>query len=226
MMCDGKRAWRAIVWLVGCIALIGLGIAPVTARTESGPIVRCDPVFKEIAAGEMFTLDIYVENVTDLYAADVHLRFDNSRLEVVDASANEPGVQVAPLGIFLAPDYIVRNLVTADATNSTVAYAATQLYTDHPSPVSGSGPLARITFRPLMEEITTLTFTYQKLARSDGSQIAASTQSCVVNIGPTAPPTAVGLSRLTARSIPFAGWSEWLRALWSSMNLRHRIGTQ
>lgn len=215
-MSDGRRTWRAIVWLVGCIALIGLGIAP--AHAQSGTIVRCDPVFKEIAAGEVFTLDIYVENVTDLYAADVHLRFNNSHLEVVDASANEPGVQVAPLGVFLAPDYVVRNLV--DAAGGTVTYAATQLYTDHPNPVSGSGPLARITFRPLVEDITTLTFTYQKLARRDGSQIAASSQSCVVNIGPAAPPTAVGLSRLTARSVPFAGWAEWLRALRAAMNLR------
>lgn len=218
-MSDGKRAWRAIVWLAGCIAVIGLGIAPATAHAQSGTIVRCEPTATNATAGKLFTLDIYVENVTDLYAADVHLRFNNSRLEVVDASANEPGVQVAPLGTFLAPDYVVQNLVVEDAANNTVAYAATQLYTDHPNPVSGSGSLARITFRPLVEDITTLTFTYQKLARRDGSQIAASTQNCVVNIGPAAPPTAVSLSRLTARSVPFAGWSEWLRALWAALNL-------
>lgn len=219
-MSDGKRAWRAIVWLVGCMALIGLGIAPATTYAQSGTIVRCEPAVKEATVGELFTLDIYVENVTDLYAADVHLRFSNSHLEVVDASANEPGVQVAPLGVFLAPDYVVQNFVTVGATDSTVAYATTQLNTDHPNPVSGSGSLARITFRPLVEDIAILTFTYQKLARRDGSQIAASTQSCVVNIGPAAPPTAVGLSRLTARPIPFAGWGEWLRALWAAVDLR------
>jgi len=216
-----KQAWKVIVWLVGGLALISVCLAPAaTVRAQSGTIVRCDPAAKDATVGEMFTLDIYVENVADLYAADVRLHFKDSLLEVVDADANNDGVQVMPLGTFLAPDYIVQNFVAPDAQGSAIAYAATQLYTAHPNAVSGSGPLARITFRPLAEDIAVLTFTYQKLARPDGTQIPASTQSCVVNIGPAAPPTAVGLSRLTARAVPFAGWGEWLRALWAAVSLR------
>ncbi len=219
-MSDDKRVWRTIVWLVGWIALIGLAIAPATARAQDGPIVRCEPTFKEATVGEEFTLDIYVENVADLYAADVHLHFQDNLLQAVDASASEEGVQVAPLGDFLAPDYVVQNFVAVNAAGGAVAYAVTQLHTEHPAPVSGSGPLARMTFIPLQEDIAVLRFTYQKLARNDGSQIAASTQNCVVNIGPAAPPTAVGLSRLTARSTPFAGWAERLQALWTALGLR------
>ena len=218
-MSDGKRVWGAMIWLIGCLALIGLGIAPAPATAQSGPIVRCEPTPKEAAVGEEFTLDIYVENVAELYAADVHLRFNNSLLQAVDASPGEEGVQVMPLGVFLASDYVVQNFVTLDAAGGTVFYAATQLFTDHPTPISGSGPLARMTFVPLTEDIAVLTFTYQKLARNDGSQIVASVQNCVVNIGPAAPPTAVELSRLRARSLPFAGWAEHLRALWAAVTL-------
>ena len=216
-----KWAWKVIIWFVGGLALISVCLAPAaTVRAQSGTIVRCDPAAKDATLGETFTLDIYVENVADLYAADVRLRFNDSLLEVVDASANEDGVQVTPLGVFLAPDYIVQNFVAPDAQGRAIAYAATQLYTAHPNAVSGSGPLARVTFRPLAEDIATLTFTYQKLARPDGTQIPASVQNCVVNIGPAAPPTAVDLSHLTARAVPFAGWGEWLRALWAAVNLR------
>lgn len=219
-MSDGKRVWGAMIWLIGCLALIGLGIAPAPATAQSGPIVRCEPTPKEAAVGEEFTLDIYVENVAELYAADVHLRFNNSLLQAVDASPGEEGVQVTPLDVFLAPDYVVQNFVTLDAAGGTMFYAATQLLTDHPTPVSGSGPLVRMTFVPLAEDIAVLTFTYQKLARRDGSQIVASAQNCLVIIGPAAPPTAVELSRLSARSLPFAGWAEHLRALWAALTLR------
>jgi len=41
-------------------------------------------------------VDIVLDNVVDLYGAEVHLRFDPAILQVQDADSNTPGEQIAP----------------------------------------------------------------------------------------------------------------------------------
>jgi hypothetical protein len=192
------RSLRAVAFcaclLVGvsvylaAVVVAGVPSPQAGSRPNADAIVRCQPVNASGPADTTLDVDIYVENVADLYGADVRLSFDVSVAQVVDADAGLGGVQIQPLSGFLIPDFVIRK--TADNTAGTLWYAVTQLNPN--APVSGSGTLARVSFRALKPGTFTMPFTYQKLAKRDGGQILAGTQACIVNFMPpgSATPTA------------------------------------
>jgi hypothetical protein len=165
------------------IGLLLVGAVVMAGRTASAApqatIVRCDPATVAGPLGSTIDIDIYVENVVDLYGADVRLGFDPDVLEVVDADPATPGVQITPLDDFLSPDFVVRKGLGYAEDPDVIWYAATQV---NPSEaVSGSGPLARITFRAQQPGTFTLPITYHKLARRDSLEIPSVAQGCSIS---------------------------------------------
>ena len=49
-----------------------------------------------VSGSSPLTVDIVLDDVVDLYGAEVHLTFDPAILQVQDADANTPGEQIAP----------------------------------------------------------------------------------------------------------------------------------
>jgi hypothetical protein len=163
---------------------------PMRRASAAGPdaLVRCDPATPSSPYNTDVAVNIYVEDVVDLYAADTRLTFDTSMAQVVDAEDGMAGVQIEPLNSFLVPGWVVRQ--EADNTAGTLWYAATQF--NPTPPANGSGPLAQVTFHPLSYGSFNLNFTYVKLATRDGAPITSTTQGCLVNF--TTPlPTTTGL---------------------------------
>lgn len=145
-------------------------------RAASASVVRCNPAVAAGPLGQFLDVDIIVENVVDLYAADVRLSFDTTKAQVVDIDPNASGVQILLLDEFISPDFVVRK--NADNVTGTIWYAATQV---NPSePVSGSGPLARITFQAVQAGTFIMPITYQKIVHRDGTQIEATAIDCQV----------------------------------------------
>ncbi len=161
--------------MVLCCWLLVLGT--VTAVAMQGARVWLDPQVLQVAQGDTTTLDIRVEGVTGLAGAEVHLAFDPALVEVVDADPSTEGVQIAHGG-FLSPDFVVQN--RADASKGTVDYAIACMPLD--KAVSGSGVLARITFRGLAKGESTVTISSVLLADRDGGTIVAETGSARVMV--------------------------------------------
>ena len=83
-------------------------------------------------------------DIQGLYGFELQLTFDPAVVEVVDADASSPGVQIGP-GDFLSPDFVVQ--YRADNQAGKVEFVVTQL---NPSPAkSGSGALLTVPFRGL-----------------------------------------------------------------------------
>lgn len=161
--------------LLSTFYFVGAGVAA-EGQAASASIVRCNPAVAVGQANKTLNVDIYVENVVDLYGGDVRLSFDPTLLQVVDNDPNANGIQILLLDEFISPDFVVRK--NADNTVGTIWYAATQV---NPSqPVSGSGPLARITFQAVQTGTFTLPITYQKIVHRDGIQIEATAIDCRV----------------------------------------------
>lgn len=156
----------------------------------SGAIARCDPLNASGPVGQDLVVDIYIQDVVDLFGADVRLGFDTSIAQVVDADSNLPGVQIQPLASFMVPGFVIKK--EADNTAGTVWYAATQI---NPSPpVSGSGPLARVTFRAVAPGSFTLAVTSAQLSAAGGIPIAVTTMNCSITFnGGTSPPARIWL---------------------------------
>ncbi len=162
------------------VVLVG-GVLIVGGRAAAAPqatIVRCDPATVAGPLGTAVDVDIYVENVVELYGADVRLGFDPAALQVVDDDPATDGIQITPLDTFLSPDFVVRKGLGYAEDPDVIWYAVTQV---NPSEaVSGSGPLARISFRALEAGSFTLPITYHKLARRDSLEIPSIAQGCSI----------------------------------------------
>jgi hypothetical protein len=175
------RHWVQI--LFGCWWLVAWILGPVAAQ---GAQIWLDPATLDLAPGGVGTLDIRVENVTQLAGAEVNLTFDSALLEVMDADPSTEGTQIAH-GDFLSPDFVVQN--AADPAIGTVGYAIACMPLD--KAVSGSGVLARITFRALAEGETLVTVRSALLADKQRQPIAVETDSSVVVITRSGPSPAV-----------------------------------
>ena len=110
--------------LLGAVVLIG-GRA---AAAPQATIVRCDPATVAGPLGSTVDVDIYVQDVVDLWAADVRIAFDETALRVVDADPSSPdSVEIQPLDTFLSPDFTVRLGVYEQNGQTIIWYASTQV---------------------------------------------------------------------------------------------------
>jgi hypothetical protein len=127
------------------------------------------PIPQEVPLGGNATVDIIVEDVSDLYGLSMELHFDPAFVEVVDDDPGTAGVQITP-GSCPSPDFVVQN--AADNAVGTITYDVTSL---SPSlPCDGTGHVATITFRGLAPTRSSpLDFTACLLAYTIGFEIPA-----------------------------------------------------
>ncbi len=164
---------------------------PVGHGLLQGTMVTIDPSSVNVALGATTEVDIYIENVTGLYSADVFLTFDPDLLEVVDADPDAPDVQIQP-GTFLNPDFVEWNEVSQDYGEIYFV-----IYQDESGqPVAGSGVLATITFRGKAVGTSAVDFDVDDVLLEDyGGVISAGIQNGSVTVieqedpMPTATPT-------------------------------------
>jgi hypothetical protein len=211
------HGWLRCAWLLVLILLVPASItaaeapdpqsadltASVSLARSATTVERCNTV----------TVDIRVNDVVSLYGADVRIQYDPTLLRVVDQDAYTEGTQIQPLGGFLKPDFVIRKvacnaldaadeLCNEPAEVGVVWYAATQM--NPTPPVSGSGVIARITFRAAGAGLSSLTFTYSKLSDREGVQLSNTETDSELNVLPLAGP-AVRITKQTA-SVIRLGW--------------------
>jgi LysM repeat protein len=172
-------------WIGLALLLAVLFAMPAGHGMAQGTRVFIDPPTREVAVDATTQVDVRIENVSNLYACDVHLTFAPALLEVVDADPGTAGVQIQP-GTFLSPDYVVQNEV--DQAVGKIDFAVTQMAPHEP--VSGSGVLVTVTFKGKAAGDSDINLGVL-LSDRDGMAISASTQEgrITVTTGPTLTPT-------------------------------------
>ena len=171
---------------IGLLACLLIPLAS-ASLAQSQAVVRPDPLTIEVGVGRTAAVHVVVENVQNLYGFELHLGFDPKVVEVMDADANQAGVQIRP-GDFLNVDLVVLNRV--DHGFGLIDFAMTQL---NPSEaVSGSGLLVSFVVRgKRAAEASVLTLQVVKLATRDGELIPIETRNGAFRVVPEeqAPPT-------------------------------------
>lgn len=141
-----------------------------STRAQAGTTrVTVQPASGAYQTGSQFVVQIRVEDVVDLYGADVRLSFDPAKLMVVDPNPGTTKIEITPLSDFMVPGLLVKN--EANNTAGTVWYAAAQLLPD--PEVSGSGAICSFTLQVLGTGDTDLVVTYRKLSNKSGEEIPA-----------------------------------------------------
>lgn len=167
-----------------------LGLAKPDATT-----VSLTPSSPSVDGCETREIQIWVNDVSNLYAIDVRLTFDPNVIQVVDAT---PGgdVNLRPETSWFQAGYTVRN--TVNNFTGTIWYAATQ---QNPTPaVNGSGPIATILVKAKGSGSSTLNFTYSKLSDPVGIEIPATTTSGSVSATSPKTPT-LSITRLNTSDV-------------------------
>lgn len=172
-----RQTLALLLGLLGLVALLAVGRA-LRAESVQSTVLRCDPQHPVVTLGEPVSFTIYVQDVVDLYAADVRMSFDPTKVHVVDANPAKPGTQIEMLDEFLSPDFVLRDV--ADNVTGTIWYANSQV---NPSEeVSGSGALARITMQSSAGGTFLLVFTFHELVVRNGDPIETTAIDCRVTI--------------------------------------------
>jgi len=148
-------------------------------------IVHVVPTNVTASIGETFTINVVVENVTNLYGLDIQFSWDTAILEYVSHTAKIP-VETFPDGILHQPGMTIMD--TADPTAGTywVAYACMD-----PAPVfDGTGVAFEMTFHVKASGACLLEITHHELADVGGQPIVHMVQNGYFTTGGAVAPIA------------------------------------
>jgi hypothetical protein len=216
-----SRRALALRWLIALVLLLpataaaAQGVAPEQATqpdtTASVSLVRASPNVQGCA---LTTVDVWVNNVVAAYGVDVRINYDPTKLMVIDQDQYSYGTQIQPLSGFMKPDFVMRQVACnaldpADpfcdeaAEVGTIWYAFTQV--NPTQEVSGSGAIARITFRAVGAGLSPLDFFYSKMSDRNGITIPNTETDSELTAAPLADPV-VTIGKLNATTARLS-WS-------------------
>jgi hypothetical protein len=141
-----KKALKTLIFASLLLALVWMNGVRVDARSSLTPVddpvtlVKVLPASGSYMAGQVFDVELYIQDVEDLMGAAIDLQFDNSRLIVLDENPGMPGVQVKPEEDLLTQPWIIA-VNQVDHEHGTIAYDLTQLNHTINPPKDGSGTL-------------------------------------------------------------------------------------
>lgn len=172
--------------------------------TQAAPAIQSDTTITltqpiHVQGCEIVEVMVQINDVINLYGADVRVTFNPQVLEVVDQNGNL-ATRVENAG-FLVPHppassghiFVVKNEV--DNVNGSVRYAATLL---NPAPaINGSGNLIRFRFRAKAAGSSNLQFAYWKLAAPGGLEIPS---TAIGGTATTSAPASVAVNISRANS--------------------------
>jgi LysM repeat protein len=188
-----NRRTRGI--LLTLVVMLVVALLPASGAVAQGTIVLVNPPSQSVNVNATTTVEIKVDTVTNLYGVDVRLTFDAAKLEAQDANASLTGVQIEQ-GSFLNPaqGFMAQNV--ADNTTGQVQYAFVML---SPAPaVSGTGVLAKITFKAKATGNALITLDSVTLSNDQAMPITATLMSGSITVLPETSPTAVPTAVPTA----------------------------
>jgi len=143
--------------LVGVVTGVAEGSDTLTVSYTEGTITETDtvavtvvadvlisPSTITVTAGDPFTIDIVVENVTELQGVTVELAFDDSKITYTSAA----------VGTFLHEPILLYPPPVGSVTNEGFSIVGTGI----PNYVSGSGTVLTVTFNALVPGTTDISF--------------------------------------------------------------------
>lgn len=191
------RNIRVILLLV---ILMSSLVAPALAQGRAQVIIL--PPSGVLVTGQPVTVDVMAEGVSNLYGAEIHLRFDPSAVRLEDADPQQEGVQLIP-GSLLDPaqGFVVAN--RSDNQAGTAVFAVTLV--NPASPVEGGGLVAQLTFVPLRPGALQFELEKVKLVTRDLQTLDVSLSGLEVQVGGQAiAPSPSGIGEQPSQAVPSA----------------------
>ena len=147
-----------IALLIVLVAALLVPPVATSSEPEAAAEVLVNPAAGSTRVGQVITVEVYLQNVTDLWAGQVALHFDPAVLQVVDGTG-KPATKIQR-GALLNPARVTEVINVADNSAGLIEYAATLRNDPHNPvpPASGSGSFARIFFKGIAEGASPVSF--------------------------------------------------------------------
>ncbi|QLQ06883.1 MAG: hypothetical protein HZY76_13105 [Anaerolineae bacterium] len=195
-----------------CIILV-LGVLPAAAGPVPGtdeqnpnvnPLVRCEPTAVSANVGDTVTIDLYIQDVSNLYGLDFRVSYNPTIGQVVDQNMYIPGTQIQPLYSWTVPGFIIKQdtYLPSDIPPNCGVHCIWLAFTQlNPTPpANGSGPVARVTFLGLQPGTFPMNWINTALSAPGGIPITpVDRQACQVTF---IDPMAVTLAGFDATAQP------------------------
>ena len=184
------------LWPLLALALLVWG-APAAAQTGAA-VLRVEPESLSLAAGQMQTVAIVIQDAAEVYGIDVRAGFDPALVEIVDADPARDGVQMTP-GAFPQPDFVALN--AADNAAGALRYAVTQV--NPTPPANGGGTVFTFQVRGRANGVSPLRVTLVEMANRSGELLPVTTRDGAITVTGGQPPAPTGV----ALTVPAEGGS-------------------
>jgi hypothetical protein len=173
-----KFSFKTTTFILLLVLTLLLTISP--ALAQDGANVYLQPVE---STDDAITVDVFVENISNMYGAEFRLRYDPEVLAAQDMIPDQNGMQIE-VGTLLPIDkgFVVANKI--DEATGEIVFAMTLL--NPAPPAEGSGPLARVSFKVLQNSPTVLNVEHAKLVAADLQTIPSQTGSMNIGSAPAA----------------------------------------
>ncbi|MBN1890679.1 MAG: LysM peptidoglycan-binding domain-containing protein [Thermoflexales bacterium] len=172
-----RQSFKIFAGVIVAAIVISLIGGPQLAHA-SYTFVRTDPQALTVAVGQVASVYIRIDNVTNLAGVELHMTYNPAVMSIQDADPSQPGIQIAA-GSLLRPDFIAQNSV--DPVYGRIDFSVMQLPPS--SAVSGSGVLATISFYATAAGSSPLIFSLVNLSDNVSVPIAFSVQHGQVTVG-------------------------------------------
>jgi len=157
-----RRTCAILAVVTTILALLGSGVA---AAQEPYPVLYLNPVMTTVDITELAVVEVWINDVTDFYGVEFELFYDPAVVEALSVVAGDA---------FTAyPDEY--EVVQASVGGGLVEFAASLLATPKAPPLSGDLHLATITFDPVTEGDSALTWIETKVSNSTAEPIGHNT---------------------------------------------------
>ena len=180
--------------LLSAIFLASLG-RPAAAQAQA--IIYTQPSPINLVVGQTANISIWVEDAANVYSYYVRLYFDPRVLQILDADANLPGIQVQDGDFFYRPQSVTTSN-WVDNSSGVVTYI-NQL-NDPSMSISGSGKLIAFELQVIAagSGVSTISLSQSYLMSPQGDLLPVSVLNPQVYISATAIPVTTSTSTSTA----------------------------
>jgi hypothetical protein len=185
----------AIAWL-GFWAYVVLADAPATgseagANTSPGAsdeavtlaataTMRIDPLNSTVEVGDIFSVTVAIDNVTNLAAFQFDLNYNSGVVQ----PGTDPASDCVRLGPFLGSTGRSVNKIGPTISDGLITYGAYTLDPPSMPGPSGSGTLATITFKAVAIGTTVLSLKNESATDPVGASLAVDVQDGQIEVGP------------------------------------------
>lgn len=175
----GQNKKTTLLNSLGLLLLVMTLLPSGLVTAQGSTVIRINPAAQTVAVDATAETGIYVEGMTDLYGLDVRITFDPAVVQVEDADAATPGVQIGVGPVFDGHE----EFVAINTVDNTIGEIQFVISLKSPAmPITGTGTVAAITWKGIAPGESVIDLAETTLASSEHQGILHTVENGTITV--------------------------------------------